>query len=73
MRAHSLGAVNISVLSIANTLSRLKGIPFFISNSVVSVGFEIAYTSVAVHGTNGKVIDVLTSSMTRAVIGARSS
>jgi hypothetical protein len=72
MRAHALGAVNISVLRIANTAASLV-----VVKSVVSKGlFELGELKVLVgelSGTKGQLIHVFASSMSRTVIGARSA
>jgi hypothetical protein len=73
MGAHSLGAVNISVLGITHTLSVLLGVPFFVRDSVVGVRFEVRNTSLTVHSSKGKIVKVLASSMARAIIRAGSS
>jgi hypothetical protein len=73
VRAHSLGAVHISVLGIAHALSALQAIPFLIGDSVVGVRLEVGHASLAIHRAQSEVVDVLAGSVAGAVIGARRS
>jgi hypothetical protein len=72
MRALSLGAVHISVLSVAHATSGLGLVPFVISK-LFGVRLEVSRLVVIPDSTVGHVLNVLARTMAGAVIGAGGS
>jgi hypothetical protein len=70
MRAHALGAINISILGVANTAAYLTVIKAIVSESLLKL-VELKVLVRELSGTKSKLIDVLASSMSGAVIRAR--
>jgi hypothetical protein len=72
MGTHALGTVNISVLRIADTATDLVVVKSVVCEGLLRLG-ELHVLMRKLSSTKGELIDVLTGSMTRAIIGARSA
>jgi hypothetical protein len=72
MRAHTLGAVNITVLRVTDTSTDLVVVESIVGERLRQLS-ELHVLIGKLSGTKGKLVDVLASTMTRAVIGARST
>merc|ERR1719183_1321853 len=72
MRAHALGAVNISVLGVADTAADLSMVKA-VEGERLSELVELKVLVGKLRSAKGEVIDVLAGTVPRAVIGARSA
>jgi hypothetical protein len=70
MWAHALGAIEVTVLRITHTGTNLVLVESMVSERLFVLG-ELKVLVRELSGTEGELIDVLASTMTRAIIGAR--
>jgi hypothetical protein len=72
MWAHALRAVVVTILRITDTATNLVLVESTVGESLVQLSeFKVLVRELS--GTKGELVDVLASTMTRAVIGARST
>jgi hypothetical protein len=72
MWAHTLGAVVVTILRITDTATNLVLVESTVGESLVQLSeFKVLVRELS--GTKGELVDVLASTMPRAVIGARST
>lgn len=69
VRAQSFGAINVSVLSITHAPTGLGLVPPVVGRAV-SIAAEVLLVPVRIHGHEIHVLDVLTGTMSGALVGA---